>query len=152
MRDPQSNHETQTMAEEEQQLPDIRLDGEQLYREDNFTDRRVGTLRRLTPVTSDGSDDPSRSVVFEGQASLMTPGGALPLHFEIEATSIEEALAKYPEVAQQALLETLEEMQRMRREQQGSGIIAPGQGGGGGMGGGMPGQGGGMPGGGNIQL
>ena len=140
MRDPHSNHETQAMANEEQQLPDIRLDGEQLYREENFTDRRVGTLRRLTPVTSDGSDDPSRSVVFEGQASLMTPGGALPLHFEIEATSIAEALEKYPEVAQQALVETLEEMQRMRREQQGGGIIAPGQGG---QGGGMPGQGGG---------
>lgn len=139
--------------DEQQQLPEIKLDGEQLYREENFTDRRVGTLRRLTPVTSDGSDDPSRSVVFEGQASLMTPGGALPLHFEIEATTVTEALEKYPEVAQQALVETLEEMQRMRREQAGSGIIAPGQGGGGGMGGGMPGQGGGMPGGGgNIQL
>lgn len=125
------------MAEEEQQLPDIRLDGEQLYREENFSDRRVGSLRRLTPVTSDGADDPSRDVVFEGQASLMTPGGQLPLHFEIEAASMTEALEKFPEVAQQALVETLEEMQRMRREQQGSGIISPGQGGG------MPGQGGG---------
>ena len=133
------------MANEEQQLPEIKLDGNQLYREESFTDRRVGTLRRLTPVTRDGADDPSRSVVFEGQASLMTPAGALPLHFEIDAASIEDALARYPEVAQKALEETLEEMQRMRREQQGSGIIAPGQGGG--MGGGMPGQGGG-----NIQL
>jgi len=124
--------------ENQQELPEIKLDSTQLYREEQVTDRRVGSLRKLIPVTADGSDDPSRDVVFEGQASLMTPAGALPLHFEIEASSMEEALEKYPTIAQQALEETLEEMQRMRREQQGGGIIAPGQGGGG-----MPGQGGG---------
>ena len=128
----------------EQQLPEIKLDATQLYREESITDRRVGTLRKLTPVTAEGEDDDSRSVVFEGQASLMTPAGSLPLHFEIDATTMQEALEKFPSVAQQALGETLEEMQRMRREQQGGGIIAPGQGGyGGGQGGGMPGQGGG---------
>lgn len=135
------------MSTDSQQLPEIKLDSSQLYREEQFTDRRVGSLRKLIPVTADGSDDSSRDVVFEGQASLMTPAGALPLHFEIDATTMEEALEKYPTVAQQALEETLEEMQRMRREQQGGGIIAPGQGGGGGM----PGQGG-MPGGGKIQF
>ena len=139
------------MSTDSQQLPEIKLDAAQLYREEQYTDRRVGSLRKLIPVTADGSDDPARDVVFEGQASLMTPAGALPLHFEIDAASIEEALEKYPEIAQQALQETLEEMQRLRREQQGSGIIAPGQGGGmGGMGGaGGP---GGMPGGGKIQF
>ena len=35
-------------------LPDIRLDSTQLYREETLTDRRVGTLRRLVPVTADG--------------------------------------------------------------------------------------------------
>ena len=37
-------------------LPDIQLDSDGLYREDVFTDRRAGSIRRLTPVTVDGSD------------------------------------------------------------------------------------------------
>lgn len=126
----------------QQELPDIRLDGSALYREESFTDRRVGSLRKLVPVTADGSDDPSRDVVFEGHASLMTPAGALPLSFEIPAASIEDALAQFPAHAREALEATLEEMQKMRREQQSS-IMVPGQGGGaaGGMGGGAPGGG-----------
>ena len=39
-------------------LPDIQLDRAGLYREDIFTDRQAGTIRRLTPVTVDGSTDP----------------------------------------------------------------------------------------------
>ena len=39
-------------------LPDIQLDSKGLYREDVFTDRRAGSIRRLTPVTVDGSDRP----------------------------------------------------------------------------------------------
>ena len=69
----------------EPQIPEIKLNRDNLYREDTFTDRRVGTLRRLTPVDADGNTDNSRPVVFEGHASLMTPGGALPLQFLIEA-------------------------------------------------------------------
>ena len=41
----------------EQQLPEIKLDATQLYREEIFTDRKAGTLRRLVPVKTDGSDD-----------------------------------------------------------------------------------------------
>ena len=43
------------MAQEQQQLPEIKLDPTQLYREEIFTDRKAGTLRRLVPVTADGS-------------------------------------------------------------------------------------------------
>lgn len=138
---------------QEPQLPEIKLDATQLYREETFTDRRAGTLRRLTPVTADGSDDPTRPVIFEGHASLMTPGGALPLQFAIEADSLEQALEKFPETAQQSLQETLEELRKMQREAQSS-LVVPGRGGAGGMGGmgGPGGMGGGMPGGGKIQL
>ena len=48
----------------EQQLPEIKLDATQLYREEIFTDRKAGTLRRLVPVRSDGSDDGSRPVLW----------------------------------------------------------------------------------------
>ena len=119
-------------------LPDIRLDPNGLYREETFTDLRAGSLRRLVPVTREGKDDPARPVIYEGHASLMTPRGALPLQFHIEASSLEDALAKFPETARQALTETLEELRRLQREAQSS-IVVPGAGGigPGGLGGGL---------------
>ena len=38
-------------------LPDIQLDATSLYREEIFTDRHAGTIRRLTPVTAAGDTD-----------------------------------------------------------------------------------------------
>lgn len=35
------------------------MDPSQVYREETFTDRRVGTIRRLTPVTADGGTMPA---------------------------------------------------------------------------------------------
>ena len=78
------------------ELPEIQLDANGLYREDVFTDRRAGSVRRLTPVTSDGAEDPTRHVLYSGQTQLLTPGGVLPLGFEIEAGSLKDALEKFP--------------------------------------------------------
>ena len=64
---------------QDQQLPEIKLDASQLYREEIFTDRKAGTLRRLVPVRSDGSEDASRPVLYSGQTQLLTPAGVLPL-------------------------------------------------------------------------
>ena len=63
---------------------DPQMNAAALYREDIFTDQRVGTVRRLTPVTPEGADDPSRQLLFVGQATVMTPMGSLPLSFELE--------------------------------------------------------------------
>jgi len=40
------------MADE--QAVELRMDPGTLYREDTFTDRRVGVIRVMTPVTVDG--------------------------------------------------------------------------------------------------
>jgi hypothetical protein len=112
------------MAEQQQQLPEIKLDPTQLYREDVFTDRKAGTLRRLTPVKSDGSDDTSRAVQFSGQTQLLTPMGVLPLAFELEATTIEDACAKFPDAVKVAIEQAIEEAREMRREQA-SRIVVP---------------------------
>jgi hypothetical protein len=131
-------------------LDDIQMDGANLYREDVFSDRRVGTIQRLTPVTANGDADPSRPVRFLGQASLMTPGGSLPISFEIEAETLEDAVGQFGARAGEAVQDTLNQLQEMRREAA-SGLVIPGQGGpGGGMGGGMGGGFGGP--GGGIQL
>jgi hypothetical protein len=101
-----------------------------LYLEEVFTDRRVGTLQRLTPVTTDGSRDPSRPVLYVGQAQVMTPAGALPLSFEIPADSLDEAVAAFGRAAEGAVTETMQRLQEMRREAAGS-LILPESGGGG---------------------
>src|SRR5699024_2962661 len=47
-------------------MPEIKLDADNMYREETFSDLKVGSVRRLIPVTADGSDDSSRSVRYEG--------------------------------------------------------------------------------------
>jgi hypothetical protein len=104
---------------------EIALDPADLYREEIFTDRRVGTLRRLTPVTTDGADDPARPVMFVGQAQLWTQMGPLPITFEIEAETLQAALDAFPTAARGAIEQTLEEARELRR-QQASQIVVPG--------------------------
>jgi hypothetical protein len=106
------------------ELPEIKLDAASLYREEIFTDRRAGTLRRLTPVTADGAVDAARAVLFSGQTQLLTPGGVLPLGFDIEAVTLQEALDRFPEAVKLALDEAIEEAREMRREQA-SRIVVP---------------------------
>jgi hypothetical protein len=110
-------------------LPDIELDPKALYREDVFTDRRAGSIRRLTPVTIEGAVDATRPVLFSGQTQLLTPAGVLPLGFEIEARTLEEALKKFPEGVKVALEQAIDEARELRREAA-SRIVVPEVGGG----------------------
>lgn len=124
-------------------LPEIKLDADSLYREEMFTDRQVGSIVRLTPVTVEGDDDSTRPVLYMGQTQVLTPGGPLPLNFEIEAANLAEAVDGFADAARRAVEETMERIKEMRREAASS-LVIPGAGGGdlGGLGGGMPGGGG----------
>ena len=130
-------------AEQDPQIPE--MDGKDLYREESFTDRRVGTIRRLTPVTEDGSEDPARSVVYVGQSQMLTPAGTLPLSFEIDARSLGEAAQKFSAAAQDAVDRTIQELEDLRREAASSIVIPE-------VGGGSLGGAGGLPGGGKIHM
>jgi hypothetical protein len=110
-------------------LPDVKLDPGQMYREEVFTDRRAGTIRKLTPVKMDGGVDESRTVLFSGQTQLLTPAGVLPLVFEIDADTLEGALEKFPDGVKAALEQAIDEAREMRREQA-SRIVVPEVGGG----------------------
>ena len=120
-------------------LPEVKLDPAALYQEEIFTDRRAGTIRRLKPITVDGSTDPSRDVLFSGQTQLLTPAGVLPLVFDIEAQTLDEAIRKFPEGVKVALEQAIDEAREMRREAAsrivvpdvGGGAIGPGPSGGG---------------------
>lgn len=104
---------------------EIRLSAGNLYREETYTDRQVGSLQILTPVKKDGSTDFSRQRMFVGQTQILTPAGALPLSFEIEAKSLEEAIEKFGDSAQTALTGTMQRLEEMRREAASS-LIVPG--------------------------
>jgi len=132
------------MAEREDRMQDLKMDAANLYREEIYTDRRVGTIRVMVPVSTDGSADPARKTVYAGEAQMMTNMGPLPLSFEIEASSLPEAVEKYGATAKASVEKTVREIQEMRR-QAASSIVVPQ----GGMGG-LP--GGGLGGGGKIQM
>ncbi|BCX88600.1 hypothetical protein MIN45_P0969 [Methylomarinovum tepidoasis] len=133
------------MADESQ----ARMNPDNLYREETYTDLKTGTIKRLIPVTAEGMTDPNRREMFLGQATIMTPVGSLPLSFEIEADTLKDAVEKYGEAAEKGIRETMEELRRLQQEQASSLVIPKGGVPGGDMpGGGFPGAGGGMPGGG----
>jgi len=119
---------------------DPKMDAASLYREEVISDRKVGTIRMLTPIKKDGSDDASRAVIYIGEAQLMTSVGALPINFELEAQTLEEAVVKFTEGAKEAVERTMKDLQELRR-QQASSIVVP-QGGMGGLPGGGLGPGG----------
>jgi len=115
------------MAAEDLSDADIAMDSANLYREETFTDRRVGTLQVLTPITKTGATDPARPVLYVGQTQVLTPAGALPLSFEVQAKSLEDAVAQFGENAKRALERTMRRLEELRREQASS-IIVPGSG------------------------
>jgi hypothetical protein len=116
-------------------LPEVQLDPTSLYREELFTDRRAGTIRRLTPVTAQGEADATRFVLYSGQTQLLTPAGVLPLGFEIEAESLADAISKFPDAVKVALEQAIDEAREMRREAA-TRIVVPDVGGGAPVGGG----------------
>lgn len=125
---------------------DAQMDIDSLYQEETITDRRVGALRRLTPLKSDGSRDEARPVLYLGQAEIMTNMGPVPINFEIEADSLKAAVEGFAPAAAVAIERTVQQIQEMRR-QQASQLVVPG--------GGMPNLGGPAPGmgrGGKIQI
>jgi hypothetical protein len=105
------------------------MDSTQIYLEETFTDRKVGTIRRLTPVAADGSADSARPVIFVGQAQVMTPMGAVPISFELDAATLNAAVEKFGAAAEQAVHQTMRELQDMRREQASSLVIPDAAGG-----------------------
>jgi len=130
------------MATKSESINDIKVDSKALYLEEVFTDRRIGTIRRLTPVKGDGERDEARAVLYIGETQVMTPAGALPIGFEIGAGSLEEAAEKFGGLAKEAIERTVKELQELRRQAASSIVIPQG---------GLP-PAGGMGGGGKIQM
>ena len=102
---------------EQNPIEDIQFNGDNIYREETFTDLEVGTIRKLTPIKADGSEDPDRKASFSATTNIMTPSGALPLNGEIEAETLEEAITGFSAAVNKALQKLQEDMMKMQQEQ-----------------------------------
>jgi hypothetical protein len=120
------------MANADPKSTELKLDPDKLYLEEVLTDRRIGTLRRLTPVTRDGTPDGTRAVTYVGETQILTPAGSIPIAFEIEASSLGEAAEKFGDLAKEAIDRTVRELQELRRQASSSIVVPQGPLGGGG--------------------
>jgi hypothetical protein len=120
------------MANPDPKSTELKLDPDKLYLEEVLTDRRIGTLRRLTPVTRDGAPDAARAVSYVGETQILTPAGSIPIAFEIEAASLGEAAEKFGALAKEAIDRTVRELQELRRQASSSIVVPQGPLGGGG--------------------
>jgi hypothetical protein len=100
------------------------MNPQDLWLEEVFTDRRVGTIRRMTPVDGSGARDPGREVLYIGETQVMSQVGTLPINFMLEAKSLEEAAKMFGPSAKVAIERTVKELQELRR-QQASSIVVP---------------------------
>jgi hypothetical protein len=127
-----------------QRETEAKMDSSSLYREEIITDRKIGTLRVMSPLTATGAPDPARPVLYMGEAQIMTSAGPLPISFEIEAKTLAEAVDAFGPAAKEAIEKTVKDLQELRRQaassivvpQGGMGSLGPGGLGGGGLGGG----------------
>jgi hypothetical protein len=104
---------------------DAAMDETSLYREEIYTDRRIGTLRVLLPVKADGTPDATRGTLYQGEAQLMTNMGPLPISFDIEATSLADAVSKYGEATKAGVERAMRELQELRRQASSSIVLPP---------------------------
>ncbi|MCD6292678.1 MAG: cytoplasmic protein [Deltaproteobacteria bacterium] len=115
-----------------EQMPEFVVDTNHLYREETITDLKVASIKMLTPINLDGSDDQSRTVIYVGNTQLMSPEGPVPLQAPLEANTLVEAITVFPAAMRQALTEMVEKIKELQQQQKmkemdSSRIIIPGR-------------------------
>ena len=78
----------------------------------------------MVPIKMDGTDDDSRPEIYTGSAHIMSQMGPVPVSTEIEASSLKEALEKFPDAIKKAIDRMIEEAKEAQR-QESSRIVVP---------------------------
>ena len=112
------------MSAQKMGLDDLKVDAANLYREEIVTDLKAATFRRMVPVNSDGTDDPSRPVLYTAQTSIYTQMGVIPLNAELEAKDLKAAVAEFPAAIKKAMDKLMDEAREIQR-QEASRIVVP---------------------------
>jgi len=106
------------MTDEQPNNIEFTIDRSNLYLEESFTDLKAGTVKRLTPVRPDGSQDNTRKTVFVGHTSILTPNGPLPIQNIIAAKELQQAIKKFPEAMDAAMDQLMEEVKKYQEQEQ----------------------------------
>ena len=106
------------MVEDPKKDVDFKIDRSNLYREESFTDLKVGTIKCLNPVKADGSEDKTRKKIFVGNTNVMTPQGPIPIQGMIQAKELQQAIKKFPETMEAAMDRLIEEAKKYQEQQQ----------------------------------
>lgn len=101
-----------------------KVDTNNLYRQETYTDMGFGSIQCLVPVTVDGNEDTGRARVYMGTAQIMTPHGPIPVQCEINAKDLRGACEAFPEAVQKSVQELVQQAREYERERQG-GIVIP---------------------------
>lgn len=96
----------------------FQVDRYNLYREEAITDLKSATIRKLTPIHPDGSEDPTRNIIFMGHAELISPQGPVPIQADLSAASLEDAINALPAAMEKAAHQVRDEYHRMLQQQQ----------------------------------
>ena len=120
----QGPEKAQPPREEARGLDEIEVDTENLWREESFTDLQIATVRRLTPVHTDGSVDTSRRPLFIGQTTILTEAGPIPIQARLPGDTLAEALEYFPQAIRRAVAQMVDEIRELQR-QQASRIVVP---------------------------
>jgi len=112
------------VSEPQQALADLKVDKDNLYREEIITDLKVASIRRLVPIKSDGSEDPGRAVRFIAETTLMSQRGPLPVQAAIDAPSLEAAIDQFPEAVNNAVEQMIEQAREIQRQEQSRIVVA----------------------------
>ena len=100
---------------EENQI-DFKVNKDNLYREESFTDLKTASIRCLTPVKLDGTADGSRQKIYIGHTQLMSPQGPIPLQVRLNAGTMEEAIDRFPAAMQNEMAKMIEQARKMQQE------------------------------------
>ena len=95
---------------------DFKVDKKNLYREEGFTDLKTASIRVLIPVNLDGTVDESRTRIFVGHTQLMSPQGPLPIQARLNASTLEEAIDRFPAAMDNEMAQMMERLQKMQQE------------------------------------
>lgn len=101
-----------------------KVDLNNLYRQETYTDLGFGSIQCLHPITADGTDDAGRAKVFMGSAQIMTPHGPIPVQCEINAVTLREACEAFPDAIKKSVQDLVQQAREFERERQG-GIVIP---------------------------
>ncbi len=105
------------MVEDPRNQVDFNIDRSNLYREETLTDLKVGSIKCLTPIKSDGSEDKTRKKIYVGNTNVMTPQGPIPIQGMIEAKELQQAIKKFPEAMEGAMDRLIEEAKKYQEQQ-----------------------------------